>query len=80
MNGHNVAEPDSLRLFFALWPDETTQGALYRTGKWMHKHWGGRLMRRDTLHLTLAFLGSMPAEQLDTVIPPYLAAVRSRVG
>lgn len=61
-------EPDSLRLFFALWPDETTQGALYRTGKWLHKHWGGRLMQRDTLHITLAFLGSTPAKQLVTLV------------
>jgi 2'-5' RNA ligase len=61
-------EPDSLRLFFALWPDDATRDALYRTGKWLHKHWGGRLMRADTLHITLAFLGSTPAAQLDTLI------------
>jgi 2'-5' RNA ligase len=60
-------EPDSLRLFFALWPDDATQDALYRSGKWLHKHWGGRLMRRDTLHITLAFLGRTPVEQLDTL-------------
>jgi 2'-5' RNA ligase len=61
-------EPDSLRLFFALWPDDATRDALYRTGKWLHKHWGGRLMRADTLHITLAFLGSTPTAQLDTLI------------
>jgi 2'-5' RNA ligase len=61
-------EPDSLRLFFALWPDDATRDALYRAGKWLHKHWGGRLMRADTLHITLAFLGSTPAEKLDALI------------
>ncbi len=61
-------EPESLRLFFALWPDDATQGALYRTGKWLHKHWGGRLMRRDTLHVTLAFLGCTPIAQLGTLV------------
>jgi 2'-5' RNA ligase len=61
-------EPDSLRLFFALWPDDATQDALYRTGKWLHKHWHGRLMRRDTLHITLAFLGSTPVDQLDSLV------------
>ena len=61
-------EPASLRLFFALWPDDATRDALYRTGKWLHKHWGGRLMRADTLHITLAFLGSTPAGQLDALI------------
>ena len=59
------AEPDTLRLFFALWPDDATRDALNRTGKWLHQHWGGRRMRADTLHITLAFLGSTPVEQLD---------------
>ena len=68
MTESRPGEPDSLRLFFALWPDDETRDALFRTGKWLHKHWGGRLMRRDTLHITLAFLGSTPAEQLDVLI------------
>lgn len=62
------AEPDSLRLFFALWPDEATRTALNHTGKWLHQHWGGRRMRADTLHLTLAFLGSTPVAQLDALV------------
>jgi 2'-5' RNA ligase len=57
-------EPDSLRLFFALWPDDATRSALNHTGKWLHKHWDGRRMRADTLHLTLAFLGRTPVAQL----------------
>ena len=61
------AEPDTLRLFFALWPDAATRDALNRTGKWLHQHWGGRRMRADTLHITLAFLGSTPADQLDVL-------------
>jgi 2'-5' RNA ligase len=61
-------EPDSLRLFFALWPDEATRTALNHTGKWLHKHWDGRRMRADTLHFTLAFLGSTLVERLDTLI------------
>jgi 2'-5' RNA ligase len=60
----SLAEPDALRLFFALWPDAATRDALNRTGKWLHRHWGGRRMRADTLHITLAFLGSTPIEQL----------------
>jgi 2'-5' RNA ligase len=63
-----LAEPDTLRLFFALWPDDATRDALFRTGKWLHKHWGGRLMRADTLHITLAFLGATPLEQLDALV------------
>jgi 2'-5' RNA ligase len=63
-----LAKPDTLRLFFALWPDDVTRAALNRTGKWLHQHWGGRRMRADTLHITLAFLGSTPVEQLDPLI------------
>ncbi len=61
-------EPDSLRLFFALWPGEATRTALNHTGKWLHQHWGGRRMRADTLHLTLAFLGSTSVLQLDALV------------
>jgi 2'-5' RNA ligase len=61
------AEPDTLRLFFALWPDDATRDALNRTCKWLHQHWGGRRMHADTLHITLAFLGSTPTNQLDVL-------------
>jgi 2'-5' RNA ligase len=60
-------ETGPLRLFFALWPDDATRDALNRTGKWLHQHWGGRLMRRDTLHVTLAFLGATPVERLEAL-------------
>lgn len=62
-----ATEPDSLRLFFALWPDDATRAALNHTGKWLHKHWDGRRMQADTLHLTLAFLGRTPVAQLDAL-------------
>lgn len=61
--------PDTQRLFFALWPDDATRHALDRTGKWLHQHWGGRRMRADTLHLTLAFLGNTPTEARDALLP-----------
>jgi len=52
-----------LRLFFALWPDAASVAAL---GPWIdeaHAQCGGRPMRADTLHLTLAFLGrATPAQ------------------
>ena len=57
------------RLFFALWPDDATRDALNRAGKWLHQHWGGRRMRADTLHLTLAFLGNTSATARDALLP-----------
>ena len=68
LTGSDQAKSDTLRLFFALWPDDATRDALNRTGKWLHQHWGGRRMRADTLHITLAFLGSVPAERLDVLV------------
>ncbi len=68
MTEPSLAEPDTLRLFFALWPDDATRDALNRTGKWLQQHWSGRRMRADTLHITLAFLGSTPADQLDALV------------
>jgi len=61
-------KPNTLRLFFALWPDDATRDALNRTGKWLHQHWGGRRMRADTLHITLAFLGSTPIDRLEQLV------------
>jgi 2'-5' RNA ligase len=65
---HETPEPATLRLFFALWPDDATRDALNRTGKWLHQHWGGRRMRAETVHITLAFLGVTPAAQLDALV------------
>jgi 2'-5' RNA ligase len=53
------------RCFFALWPDAALAGALHALGKAAHADCGGRLMRRDTLHLTLAFLGDIPDARVD---------------
>ncbi|HET8596896.1 MAG TPA: RNA 2',3'-cyclic phosphodiesterase [Castellaniella sp.] len=52
------------RLFFALWPDADTVQAL---GDWVRlarEACGGRPMRADTLHLTLAFLGAVGADRI----------------
>ena len=50
------------RLFFALWPDGALQG---RLAAWAKQVAGrGRAMRRENLHLTLAFLGDTEAAVL----------------
>ena len=63
-----TVESGTLRLFFALWPDDASRDALNRTGKWLHQHWGGRRMRADTVHITLAFLGDTLADRLDDLV------------
>ena len=57
----------SLRVFFALWPDEATRVALDNAAATLHPTWGGRRMRRGSLHLTLAFLGDTPVTRLDAL-------------
>jgi 2'-5' RNA ligase len=53
------AAADTVRLFFALWPSSELQA---RMAGWASQAAGrGRAMRRENLHLTLAFLGNTDA-------------------
>lgn len=54
---------ESLRLFFALWPDDLMRGELVR----LQQSLQGRKIPYDNLHITLAFLGQQPAERLATL-------------
>jgi 2'-5' RNA ligase len=51
-------------VFFALWPDEAVAGGLAAMARAVAPRCGGRLMRRETLHVTLAFIGDVDASQL----------------
>lgn len=54
---------ESLRLFFALWPDDATRSALQQSQSVL----GGRLVPYENLHLTLTFLGQQPAAVVPTL-------------
>lgn len=56
----NARTPESLRLFFALWPDDATASALRQLQTGMH----GRLTAYSNLHITLVFLGQQPVSLL----------------
>lgn len=56
--------PDNRRVFFALWPDEEVARQFDEAGRKAHQLLGGRRMRRETLHLTLAFIGDIAPERL----------------
>lgn len=47
---------DNMRLFLALWPDDTTRNALTQ----LQAPLRGRIVPYQNLHLTLAFLGPQP--------------------
>ena len=53
------------RVFFAVWPDAAAARRLDDLGREAHARCGGRRMRRDGLHMTLAFIGEVPVERLD---------------
>jgi RNA 2',3'-cyclic 3'-phosphodiesterase len=52
-----------VRLFFALWPPADTARALGDWAREVTKQTGGRFTDRDTIHLTLAFLGDGDPDQ-----------------
>jgi 2'-5' RNA ligase len=56
------------RLFFALWPDDATREALRRSTRDVMRHCGGKPVRLERYHITLAFLGNVPDEQFDAVV------------
>lgn len=58
------------RLFFALWPDEAMRQAMERATRKAARASGGRPVPAASLHVTLAFLGSVPERRL-----PQLAAI-----
>ncbi|WJW74737.1 RNA 2',3'-cyclic phosphodiesterase [Thiohalobacter sp. IOR34] len=58
------AGPPRQRLFFALWPDAATRSALARVARAVARG-NGRPVAADNLHLTLAFIGPVDAEQRD---------------
>ena len=65
----NAGRKPSLRLFFALWPDDATRARLAE----LQAHVHGKLTHYDNLHITLAFLGEQPADLL-----PVLRALLDR--
>lgn len=57
-----------MRLFFALWPTQAAADRLAAVAADAASRWGGRPTRRDTLHLTLAFLGEVSDEDVARLI------------
>ena len=55
------------RLFFALWPEEEPRQALARAIAKAARSTGGRAVATANLHVTLAFLGSVPQRRVSEV-------------
>lgn len=57
-----------MRLFFALWPPAATVAALAAWAKGAQALAGGRATRRESIHLTLAFLGEVAEARAEDAI------------
>lgn len=60
--------PTTERVFLALWLPPDLADALSRTARNLTRICGGRPSRAATLHLTLAFVGDVPHEQVETLV------------
>lgn len=58
-----ASEP-ARRIFFGLWPSPESAQEIMMLAREAHAHCGGRIMRAETLHLTLAFLGNTPPDKV----------------
>lgn len=63
--GHKT---DTMRVFFALWPSRQIQQQLHTFAKQLRPQCQGRVMRAETLHMTLQFIGNIPRSQLPKII------------
>lgn len=69
--------PPAARVFFALWPDAAAASRLNSLAGEGARRFGGRKMRAETMHITLAFLGEVPLDRLPAA---QAAADRVRVS
>lgn len=63
----SVSENESSRLFFALWPDAALRALIAQRVQVGLRRGGGRPVRADNMHITLAFLGEVEAERIDCI-------------
>lgn len=61
------AEQQTVRIFFALWPDVAERERLAGWQESLQRLIGGRCMRSDTLHATLVFVGRIAVHRLEAL-------------
>lgn len=55
------------RVFFALWPNDAERAALATWQPPLHQLCGGRIMRAETLHASLVFVGDVALHRLEVL-------------
>ncbi len=71
----HLKDSDMIRVFFALWPDALIQQSLFKLAKQNRPKCNARLMRANSLHMTLQFIGEIERSRL-----PQLIKAASRVS
>jgi 2'-5' RNA ligase len=62
-----IMKADTARIFFALWPTDAERLALVDWQTSLHPLCGGRVMRPDSLHATLVFIGTIEVARLEAL-------------
>ncbi len=52
-----------MKLFFAIWPDQSTKIRLDGLAKLLHRACGGKITKSESIHLTLVFIGEVEASE-----------------
>jgi len=63
-----IRSTDEIRVFFAIWPTHGIQQRLHAVAKTHQAACNGRIMRTETLHMTLQFIGNIRRRQLAQLI------------
>jgi len=62
-----LSESDNVRVFFALWPNASERDRLAAWLAPLQCIYGGRMMRPETLHNTLVFIGAIATNRLEAL-------------
>ncbi|RTZ43296.1 RNA 2',3'-cyclic phosphodiesterase [Candidimonas sp. SYP-B2681] len=68
MHGGLTPSTATQRVFFAFWPSAEAADQIADWARHAHAVCGGRMMRPESLHMTLAFLGSIPVDKVTQLI------------
>jgi 2'-5' RNA ligase len=63
-----IKHADTVRVFFALWPQAAIQRQLHAVAREYQAKCDARVMRAETLHMTLQFIGNIKRSQLPVLI------------